>query len=114
VGVVAMVPYLVLQLKGLGIIVSISSDGRISSHWAIVIGTVALTLYVTISGIHGSAWTSVLKDAVILALGVNAATMARDYAQHQLAEATAWEKVSRSADFGEPYPAELPAGGAAA
>ncbi|MGO4757723.1 sodium:solute symporter family protein, partial [Streptomyces sp. 2MCAF27] len=60
VGVVAMVPYLVLQLKGLGIIVSVSSDGRISSHWAIVIGTVALTLYVTISGIHGSAWTSVL------------------------------------------------------
>nr|WP_086880848.1 MULTISPECIES: SDR family NAD(P)-dependent oxidoreductase [Streptomyces violaceusniger group] len=48
-----------------------------------------------------------------LPLGVNAATMARDYSQHQLAEATAWEKVSRSADFGEPYPAEFPAGGAA-
>ncbi|MBO3676065.1 sodium:solute symporter [Streptomyces sp. NEAU-YJ-81] len=68
VGVVAMVPYLVLQLKGLGIIVSVASDGRVSSHWAIVIGTVALTLYVTISGIHGSAWTSVLKDVAILAV----------------------------------------------
>jgi SSS family solute:Na+ symporter len=68
VGVVAMVPYLVLQLKGLGIIVSVSSDGRIPSHWAIVIGTVALTVYVTISGIHGSAWTAVMKDVTILAV----------------------------------------------
>ncbi|WP_030172283.1 SDR family NAD(P)-dependent oxidoreductase [Streptomyces sp. NRRL S-813] len=43
-----------------------------------------------------------------LLLGVNAATMALDHSRRQLAEATAWEKVSRSADFGEPYPAELP------
>jgi SSS family solute:Na+ symporter len=68
VGVVAMVPYLVLQLKGLGIIVSASSYGHISQHWAIVIGTVALTAYVTVSGIHGSAWTSLLKDVAILAV----------------------------------------------
>ncbi|MET8771042.1 SDR family NAD(P)-dependent oxidoreductase [Streptomyces sp. NPDC004658] len=44
-----------------------------------------------------------------LPLGVNAVTMALDYSRRQLAEATAWEKVSRSADFGEPYPVELPA-----
>jgi len=44
-----------------------------------------------------------------LLLGVNAATMALDHSRRQLAEATAWEKVSRSADFGEPYPAPLPA-----
>ncbi|NED37163.1 SDR family NAD(P)-dependent oxidoreductase [Streptomyces sp. SID8499] len=43
-----------------------------------------------------------------LLLGVNAATMALEHSRHQLAEATAWEQVSRSADFGEPYPAELP------
>ncbi|MEV7128233.1 SDR family NAD(P)-dependent oxidoreductase [Streptomyces sp. NPDC093260] len=43
-----------------------------------------------------------------LLLGVNAATMALDHSRRQLAEATAWEKVSRSADFAEPYPAELP------
>ncbi len=48
-----------------------------------------------------------------LPLGVNATTMARDYSQHQLAEATAWEQVSRSADFGEPYPAQLPPEGTA-
>ncbi|WP_030984171.1 SDR family NAD(P)-dependent oxidoreductase [Streptomyces sp. NRRL WC-3744] len=43
-----------------------------------------------------------------LPLGVNAVTMALDYSRRQLAEATAWEKVSRSADFREPYPVELP------
>ncbi|MEV8059602.1 SDR family NAD(P)-dependent oxidoreductase, partial [Streptomyces antimycoticus] len=48
-----------------------------------------------------------------LPLGVNATTMAQDYSRHQLAEATAWEEVSRSADFGEPYPAQLPPEGTA-
>lgn len=43
-----------------------------------------------------------------LPLGVNAVTMALDYSRRQVAQATAWEKVSRSADFGEPYPVELP------
>ncbi len=70
VGVVAMVPYLVLQLTGLGIIVSSASYGHISAHAAAVIGTVALTGYVIISGIHGSAWTSVVKDVLILGVVV--------------------------------------------
>ncbi|WDO04322.1 SDR family NAD(P)-dependent oxidoreductase [Streptomyces murinus] len=43
-----------------------------------------------------------------LLLGVNAATMALDHDRRRLAEASAWEKVSRSADFGEPYPVPLP------
>jgi NAD(P)-dependent dehydrogenase (short-subunit alcohol dehydrogenase family) len=44
-----------------------------------------------------------------LLLGVNAADMALDYSRRQLDEASAWEDVSRSADFSEPYPAEFPA-----
>ncbi|MFG2656994.1 SDR family NAD(P)-dependent oxidoreductase [Streptomyces sp. NPDC048425] len=43
-----------------------------------------------------------------LLLGVNAVTMALDYSRRQLAEAGAWEQVSRSADFVEPYPVDLP------
>lgn len=43
-----------------------------------------------------------------LLLGVNAVTMSLDYSQRQLAEATEWSTVSRSADFAEPYPVELP------
>jgi NAD(P)-dependent dehydrogenase (short-subunit alcohol dehydrogenase family) len=43
-----------------------------------------------------------------LLLGVNAVEMALDYSRRQLAEATAWQNVSRSADYAEPYPAEYP------
>jgi NAD(P)-dependent dehydrogenase (short-subunit alcohol dehydrogenase family) len=32
-----------------------------------------------------------------------------DYSRRQIAEASAWEKVGRSADYAEPYPAEFPA-----
>ncbi|NGQ96186.1 sodium:solute symporter [Brevibacillus sp. SYP-B805] len=70
VGVVALVPYLVLQLKGLGIIVSEASYGTISSSAAIWIGVIAVTVYVMISGIHGSAWNAVVKDIMILGVVV--------------------------------------------
>ena len=43
-----------------------------------------------------------------LLLGVNAVEMSLAYSRRQLAEATAWEKVSRSADTAEPYPAPFP------
>jgi solute:Na+ symporter, SSS family len=70
VAVVAMVPYLAVQFQGLGIIVSETSYGSISATVAIIIGTIAVTVYVIISGIHGSAWTSVAKDAMVLAVVV--------------------------------------------
>jgi SSS family solute:Na+ symporter len=66
VGVIALIPYLVLQLKGLGLIVSESSYGTISPTIAIWIGVISVTVYVMISGIHGSAWTAVIKDIMIL------------------------------------------------
>lgn len=66
VGTFALIPYLVLQLKGLGIIVSVASYGSISSTMAIWIGMISVTTYVMISGIHGSAWTAVVKDILIL------------------------------------------------
>ncbi|WP_018131823.1 sodium:solute symporter family protein [Effusibacillus pohliae] len=68
VGIVALVPYLVLQLKGLGIIVSEASYGSITPTAAIWIGAIAVTAYVMISGIHGSAWTAVVKDIMILGI----------------------------------------------
>lgn len=43
-----------------------------------------------------------------LLLGVNAVEMALDYSRRQLAEATRWESVSRSADYAESYPSEFP------
>ena len=68
VGVAALIPYLVLQLKGLGIIVAIASYGVISSTAAVWIGAVVVTAYVIVSGVRGSAWNSVVKDTLILAV----------------------------------------------
>jgi solute:Na+ symporter, SSS family len=70
VGIVAMIPYLVLQFKGLGIIVATASYGVIPSTVAIWIGAAVVTAYVTVSGVHGSAWTAVAKDVMILAVAV--------------------------------------------
>ncbi len=70
VGVAAMTFYLVLQLKGLGIIVSETSYGHIAPATAVWIGVAVLVVYVSVSGVHGSAWTAVLKDIMILAVAV--------------------------------------------
>lgn len=70
VGVVAMLPYLVLQLKGLGIIVSEASYGGVSPATAIWVGTIGLVAYVMVSGIHGSALTAIAKDILILVVVV--------------------------------------------
>ncbi|MGH8162572.1 MAG: sodium:solute symporter family protein [Gammaproteobacteria bacterium] len=70
IGIVAMIPYLALQLEGLGLIVEIASGNAISSHVAILIGTVGLVVYVIASGIRASAWTSVVKDAFLLGIAV--------------------------------------------
>ena len=68
--VAAMIPYLALQLKGLGIIVSQTSGEAISSTAAVWIGAVVLSLYVVASGIHGSAWTAAIKDVLTLTVVV--------------------------------------------
>ncbi|MDR3531710.1 MAG: sodium:solute symporter [Rhodopila sp.] len=68
VGIVALIPYLVLQLKGLGIIVDAAAYGAISPTLAIWIGAAVITAYVMVSGVRGSAWTAVVKDILILAV----------------------------------------------
>ena len=70
VSVVAMIPYLVLQMKGLGIIVSEASYGAVSAEAAIWISSAVLMVYVVISGVHGSAWTALVKDVMILCVAV--------------------------------------------
>jgi SSS family solute:Na+ symporter len=70
VGIVALIPYLVLQFKGLGIIVATASYGAIPPAVAVWIGAGVVTAYVMVSGVHGSAWTAVAKDVLILAVAV--------------------------------------------
>ncbi|MED1471943.1 sodium:solute symporter [Bacillus salipaludis] len=70
VGMLPTIAYIVLQFKGLGIIVSATSYGKISPDMAIWISVISVTIYVMISGIHGSAWTAVMKDILVLSLVV--------------------------------------------
>ena len=66
VDLVALIPYLVLQLTGLGIIVTAAGYGAIPKDAAIWIGAAIVTVYVMMSGIRGSAYTAVVKDILIL------------------------------------------------
>ncbi|MED0669695.1 sodium:solute symporter family protein [Aneurinibacillus aneurinilyticus] len=70
ISVISVIPYLIMQLKGLGIIVSEASYGSISPSVAICIAVLSITIYVTVSGIHGSAWVAVIKDTIILSVVV--------------------------------------------
>ena len=44
-----------------------------------------------------------------LLLGGYAASAALDYSRHQIEDAETCADISRSADFGQPYPVDLPA-----
>ncbi|HEY1856333.1 sodium:solute symporter family protein [Acidocella sp.] len=68
VGVIALVPYLVLQFTGLGVIVQAASYDAVPKPVAIIIGAAVVTLYVIISGIRGSAWTAIVKDIMIISV----------------------------------------------
>jgi solute:Na+ symporter, SSS family len=66
VGVVCLIPYLQLQLTGLGIIVEIASFGGIHRTPAMIIGFALVAAFVFVSGVRGVAWVSVIKDLLLL------------------------------------------------
>jgi SSS family solute:Na+ symporter len=66
IGVVFIIPYLQLQLTGLGIIVQVASYEGISRTAAMVIGFVLVAAFVYASGIRAVAWVSVLKDFLMV------------------------------------------------
>lgn len=66
VGVVFLVPYLQIQLTGLGLIVEVASFGGIPRAPAMVIGFTLVAGFVFVSGVRGVAWVSVLKDILLL------------------------------------------------
>ena len=66
VGVIFIVPYLQLQLTGLGIIVEVASFQAISRPLAMLIAFVIVAGFVFASGIRAVAWVSVLKDSLML------------------------------------------------
>jgi solute:Na+ symporter, SSS family len=74
VGIASFVPYLQLQLTGVGIIVSVASFDGIARTPAMTIAVVLLVAFVFTSGIRAVAWVSVVKDALMviaaLAIGI--------------------------------------------
>jgi SSS family solute:Na+ symporter len=66
VGVIFMVPYLQLQLTGLGIIVEVASFEGISRTAAMLIAFTLVAAFVLVSGVRAVAWVSVLKDLLLL------------------------------------------------
>ncbi len=66
IGVAFMVPYVQLQLTGLGLIVRVASFDGIGRTPAMGIGVVLLAAFVLASGIRAVAWVSVLKDTLMI------------------------------------------------
>ncbi len=71
IGFFSIIPYLQLQLAGLGFIVEVSSNGAIKSKLAIIISFILTSAFVYTSGIRGAAWVAVIKDIMmVIAVGV--------------------------------------------
>src|SRR5438270_13517304 len=60
-----LLPYVQLQLTGLGIIVEVASYGAIHRTHAIIIAFTIVAAFVFVSGVRGVAWASVMKDFLL-------------------------------------------------
>ncbi|RFU84644.1 sodium:solute symporter family protein [Streptomyces triticagri] len=63
---VFLLPYIQLQITGMGVVVSTISYGTISLNWGYFIAFAVTTGFVVVSGLRGSAWVSVLKDVLVI------------------------------------------------
>ncbi|MGH8276189.1 MAG: sodium:solute symporter family protein, partial [Steroidobacteraceae bacterium] len=74
VGIASLVPYLQLQITGVGIVVSVASFGGIGRAPAMAIAVILLVAFVFAGGIRAVAWVSIVKDALMvcaaLAIGI--------------------------------------------
>lgn len=62
-----MIPYVTLQLSGLQILLTVAGYGTFDATAAAGIAFVVIALFVFTAGLRGTAWASVLKDALVLA-----------------------------------------------
>ena len=74
IGIVFIIPYLQLQLTGLGLIVNVATDGAVSGSVAMVVSFALVAAFVYASGIKGNAWVAIMKDIMmivaIIAIGI--------------------------------------------
>lgn len=64
--VAVFVPYLVLQMKGAGLILATISGGLVSEAWGAGITYGIVTLYVAYSGVMGVGWTNVFQGILMM------------------------------------------------
>ena len=65
-GFVFLVPYVTLQLSGLEILLRIAGYSTLDSTVAVGIAFALMTGFVSLSGLRGTAWASVVKDVIVL------------------------------------------------
>lgn len=70
VGILAFIPYIQLQLDGIGIIVSVASFGHVGRVAAIAVATALVIAFVFANGVRAVAWVSVIKDLLMVIAAV--------------------------------------------
>ncbi|MET8212391.1 sodium:solute symporter family protein [Streptomyces sp. NPDC005373] len=66
VGTVFLVPYIQVQIQGMGVVVNAMTYGSVDLHVAAVISFVVAEVFILVSGLRGSAWVSALKDVLVI------------------------------------------------
>ncbi|OON71786.1 sodium:solute symporter family protein [Streptomyces tsukubensis] len=66
VATVFLVPYIQVQIQGMGLVVNAMTYGSVDLHVAAVISFVVAEVFILVSGLRGSAWVSVLKDVLVI------------------------------------------------
>ncbi|HEV2331663.1 MAG TPA: sodium:solute symporter family protein [Gammaproteobacteria bacterium] len=66
---VALVPYLTLQVKGVGFILAVASHGALPEWQGALLAYGIVTLYVLYSGMMGVGWTSVFMGLAMMTIG---------------------------------------------
>lgn len=66
VATVFLVPYIQVQLQGMGAVVNAMSYGAVDLGVAAIVSFVVAELFILVSGLRGSAWISVFKDVLTI------------------------------------------------
>ncbi|GGO42697.1 sodium:solute symporter [Streptomyces daqingensis] len=67
VATVFIVPYIQVQIQGMGLVVNAMTYGSVDLRVAAVISFVVAEVFILVSGLRGSAWVSALKDVLVIA-----------------------------------------------
>nr|WP_079037066.1 sodium:solute symporter family protein [Streptomyces silaceus] len=66
VATVFIVPYIQVQIQGMGVVVNAMTYGGVDLKVAAVISFVVAEIFILVSGLRGSAWVSAFKDVLVI------------------------------------------------